>query len=293
MRKAGKYIAVLLELWKHRISVMVVFTAITSYLLATNDFDPTKIIALAIGVFLVAGGSACLNHWQERRYDALMQRTRNRPIPSGQVSATTALRLAVFSVLTGLTILYSFFGIVPTAFALSNVFWYNVIYTPLKRYTAFAIIPGSVIGAIPAFIGWSSASAPLNDVRLWILALFLFFWQIPHFWILLLKYADDYERAGYASIKHVFPIENLRWITFPWIMITTFFSLSFPIVGLIHSHMVVWLIVFVNVLLISLFVRYLFDKESSSSFRLKHVFVGINFYLLINMVAVALQRVIA
>ncbi|MGC8824552.1 MAG: protoheme IX farnesyltransferase [Bacteroidales bacterium] len=286
------YMSVVPELWKHRISVMVVFTAVTSYLLAANMVDPVLIGAIAGGVFFVAGGSASLNHWQERHFDALMERTRHRPIPAGRIRASFALWLAIVSIVVGAFVLYAFAGWFPALLALSNVFWYNVVYTPLKRYSAFAIIPGSVIGAIPAFIGWSAAEAPLNDIRVWILGLFLFFWQIPHFWILLLKYADDYERAGYASIKRVFPLEDLRWITFPWIMITTLCSLAFPIVGLISSPLVVWLIVFANLILIIMFVRYLFGKETAVPRRLRQVFLGINLYLLVNMLAVAFQRLV-
>jgi len=286
------YALVVPELWKHRISVMVVFTAITSYLLAVQSVDPIRLAVLAVGVFLVAGGSASLNHWQERNYDALMERTRHRPIPSGQITAGFALRLAIVSVLAGSSLLYAFCGWLPAILALSNVFWYNTVYTPLKRRSAFAIIPGSVIGAIPAFIGWSTANAPLTDIRLWTLGLFLFFWQIPHFWILLIKFADDYERAGYASIKRVFPVEDLRWITFPWIMITTVFSLAFPVVGLIRSSFVVWLIVSANVVLIFMFVRYLLGKETNVPRRLRQVFVGINLYLLVNMLAVTFQRIV-
>lgn len=286
------YASVIPELWKHRISVMVVFTAVTSYLLAVQTVDPVLLGAVAIGVFLVAGGSASLNHWQERNYDALMERTRHRPIPSGQITAGFALGLAVGSIVVGTLVLYTFCGWLPSLLALSNVFWYNAIYTPLKRYSAFAIIPGSVIGAIPAFIGWSATDAPLTDIRLWTLALFLFFWQIPHFWILLIKFADDYERAGYASIKRMFPVEDLRWITFPWIMITTVFSLAFPVVGLIRSSFVVWLIVLANVVLIFMFVRYLLGKEPNVPRRLRQVFVGINLYLLVNMLAVTFQRIV-
>lgn len=280
------------ELWKHRISVMVVFTAVTAYLLAVKTIDTLVLFAVGVGVFLVAGGSASLNHWQERHFDALMQRTRHRPIPSGRVNADFALWLAIGSILVGATVLFVFTGWLPAVLALSNVFWYNAVYTPLKRYTAFAIIPGSIIGAIPALIGWSAAGASLVDIRVWMLALFLFFWQIPHFWILLLKFADDYERAGYASIKRVFPLEDLRWITFPWIMITTVFSLSFPVVGLIRSTAIVWLIVFANIVLIIMFVRYLVGNETTVSQRLREVFLGINFYLLVNMLAVAFQRVV-
>lgn len=286
------YLYVVPELWKHRISTMVVFTAVTAYLLAANTVAPVLLGAIAAGVFLVAGGSASLNHWQERHFDALMERTRHRPIPSGLVKASFALGLAVVSIILGALVLYWFCGWLPALFSLSNVFWYNMVYTPLKRYSAFAIIPGSVIGAIPAFIGWSAAGAPLNDIRVWTLGLFLFFWQIPHFWILLLKYADDYERAGYASIKRVFPLEDLRWITFPWIMITTVCSLAFPVVGLISSPLVVWMIVFANLILIIMFVRYLFGTDTAVPQRLRQVFLGINLYLLVNMLAVAFQRLV-
>ncbi len=292
-RELRENISILLELWKHRIAMMVAFSAITAYLLAVKGIEITTLIGLFSGVFLMAGGAGSLNHWQEKNYDALMERTRHRPLPTGIIPSHYALFIAIISIIIGAFILYVSAGIIPALFGLSNVLWYNGIYTPLKRITPFAIIPGSVIGAIPAFIGWSAANVSLLDVRLWILSLFLFFWQIPHFWLLLIKYAEDYEKAGFASIKNAFHINHLRWIIFPWIMITTTISLTFPLFGVVNSIFAAVLIIVSNIMLIFLFIRYLLGKENTESKRLKAAFFGINLYLLLNMLVIVGQRIIA
>ncbi len=291
MKKAVEYISILLILWKHRISILVSLTAVTAFILANPQPTIIELINLSIGVFLLSGGASSLNHWQEKDYDSLMRRTKNRPLPMGIVTSQQALLIAFISVLAGSSILYIAFGVIPMLLGLLNVFWYNGMYTPLKRITPFAVIPGSLIGAVPALIGWTAANLPLNDIRIWILAIFLFIWQIPHFWILLIKYAEDYEKAGFASIRKVFNSEHIQWIVFPWIIITTIISLLFPLVGIIQSKLAIWLIIVLNIGLIISFIIYVFGSVRLKDKLLRQAFLSINFYLMLMMIVIVLNQI--
>jgi protoheme IX farnesyltransferase len=149
-----------------------------------------------------------------------MTRTKNRPVPSGKVSASSAAIAAALLILLGLACLASidrhrwmlvFFGL----FALA---WYNGIYTYLKRVTAFAVVPGALVGAVPPMIGWAAAGGAAGDPLVLLVAAFFFIWQIPHFWLLLMMRGEDYRRAGLPSPMDHFSLIQLQRITFIWIM---------------------------------------------------------------------------
>ena len=115
---------------------------------------------------------------------------------------------------------------------LLNLLWYNAIYTPLKKKTALAIIPGSLVGAIPPMIGWVAAGGYVFDPGILMIAFFFFIWQIPHFWLLLLMFNKDYERAGFPTLTKIFNHEQLSRITFVWISATAVSGILIPLYGL-------------------------------------------------------------
>ena len=126
-------------------------------------------------------------------------------------------------------------GITPTALVFLTVLWYNGVYTWLKKRTAFAAIPGALIGAIPPAIGWSAAGGRPEDPALAALCLFFFLWQVPHFWLLLFKHGDDYSRAGLPSLTRIFSARQLVHLTFIWMLVTFASSLLFWLYGLTRS----------------------------------------------------------
>jgi protoheme IX farnesyltransferase len=108
------------------------------------------------------------------------------------------------------------------------VFWYNALYTYLKRFTAFAAVPGALIGAIPPLIGYSAAGGRLGDPLILLVAIFFFIWQIPHFWLLMLMMGDQYRDAGLPAITAKFARPQLARITFTWMLATAAGGLAFP-----------------------------------------------------------------
>lgn len=217
-----------LELAKVRIAVLATASAVTGYFLAARGFS-ADIVLLVAGVFLLAGGAGALNQVQEVSIDALMLRTAGRPIPSGRMSRRTGLLIALAMLGLGLVFLASS----PAAAALGvcTVIWYNGIYTPLKRVTAFAAIPGGIVGALPPAIGWAMGGGALNDPRIVAVAFFFFVWQVPHFWLLLLRIGDDYVRAGLPTLTQLFSRGQLARIIYVWMIATVVACVSMPLFG--------------------------------------------------------------
>lgn len=215
--KLKEYLTILLELSKVRITVSVTLTTAVGYLLFKGRLDIDTLI-VSIGVFVLSCGSSAFNHFQERKYDAIMTRTMKRPIVDGRISPSQGFAIASILVLSGLWILITFTNWESFYLGLAALFWYNILYTPLKRYSSLAAIPGSIIGAIPPMIGWASAGGYLLDPTIVFLALFIFIWQIPHFWLLLLIYDEEYKKADYPTLTNIVGPVSLRRLTFIWIV---------------------------------------------------------------------------
>jgi heme o synthase len=141
-------INIIFELTKIKITLFVMLTTALGYITAAEEIN-LGIIFPALGILLVACGSAVINHLQERKTDALMKRTMNRPLPAGKISPSAALMLSLNLLISGTAVLLIVSGILAASLALLNLIWYNAIYTPLKKKNPLAIIPGSVVGAIP------------------------------------------------------------------------------------------------------------------------------------------------
>ena len=129
----------------------------------------------------------------------------------------TGLMIIVASFVVGLGFLYFGANIEAFLLGIAAIIWYNVIYTPLKRVSALAVVPGALIGAIPPAIGWVAAGGMITDPGLIVLSLFFFIWQIPHFWLLLLIYEKDYKKAGFPVLTDLFSREQFTRITYTWI----------------------------------------------------------------------------
>jgi protoheme IX farnesyltransferase len=227
-----RHIGILLELGKVRIASMSVVSVIAGYLLAAGGFE-AGILTAVLGVFLLACGASALNQWQERDLDARMKRTAARPLPSGRVTPPYALLASLSMIALGTVTLFPNW----TAMALGivTVMWYNGVYTPLKRVTAFAAVPGGLVGALPPVIGWVCAGGHILDPRILAVAFFFFIWQIPHFWLLLMRTGDDYRRAGLPSLTAVFSRPQLSRVTFVWMLATAVACLVFPLFGIANS----------------------------------------------------------
>ncbi|HEX4098596.1 MAG TPA: heme o synthase [Caulobacteraceae bacterium] len=184
------------QLLKPRVMSLVIFTALTGLFCAGVPVNPvlgaTAILCIAIG----AGASGALNMWYDADIDALMRRTRGRPVPAGRVLGADALALGVTLSLFSVMIMGLAVNLLAAGLLAFTIFFYAVVYTMwLKRATDQNIVIGGLAGALPPLVGWAAASgtAPLNA---WLLVAIIFFWTPPHFWALSLTTHDDYERAG-------------------------------------------------------------------------------------------------
>lgn len=270
----------ILSLIKYKVSIAVTFTAITGYVVYTGKFD-LQVIPLVLGIFLLAGGSSGLNEFQESEFDAKMPRTRNRPIPTGQLSPLNALLISVSFILAGLFVLYSFFNEITALLGLFNVLWYNLLYTNLKRITAFAVVPGSLVGAIPAFIGWTAAGGYVFNITIVFIAFFMFIWQIPHFWLLMVKYGKEYEQAGFPTINQTMTPESLKTIILVWIIATSVSSVMTPLF-LQDISVIFFIAIFIlNISFVAIFIKLSFGKIAEINF--KKSFISINIYMMLFM----------
>jgi protoheme IX farnesyltransferase len=177
------------------------------------------------------------------------------------------LIIVFFLTILGTFILYYWTTPLATFLGLFNMFWYNAVYTPLKTKTAYVVLPGALTGAVPPMIGWVAAGGYLFDPSIISVAVFMFLWQIPHFWLLLLKYGKEYENAGFASLTSVVNDQHAKLIIFIWVAGTAVSSLLFPLLHLISNIYVIVLLTIVNILLISFFYKVVFNRKRSFQFR--------------------------
>ena len=191
--------------------------------------------AVVAGAFVLACGSCALNQYQERRIDSLMARTAKRPIPSGRIRPGQALGLALLLILSGEGLLLFTGNAAVPLLGTVAVCWYNIVYTGLKKVSAFAVVPGALVGAIPPAMGWAAGGGRLSDPSLAALAFFFFMWQVPHFWLHLLTYGKEYAEAGLPSLSDVFSAAQLKRLTFQWLSATAVSSLLLGLCGMLES----------------------------------------------------------
>lgn len=273
-----KYLKLYMELAKVRITFAVTLTTFVGYYMVDGQVDTTLWWTL-LGIFLLASGSAALNQYQEYPLDAMMDRTKNRPIPSGAISPLHGLMVAFTLSALGSFLLYWSSGFVSMQLGILALIWYNAIYTPLKRKSAFAVVPGSVIGAIPPMVGYVAAGGNLADPQIIAFAFFMFMWQVPHFWLLVMKNGDDYRKAGFPTIADVYSENQLKSITYLWIVATAVSSMLLP---LMHVFKGTTLLVFLIISFIVVLVGFanIFRKGYTKKAIFKY-FMGINVYLLV------------
>jgi protoheme IX farnesyltransferase len=215
----SSWIKIVSELGKVRISLPIALSALVGYAMQTNLFNGDAWMLMA-GVFLMSCSSGAINHIQEYQTDALMPRTKNRPIPSGKISLKGAIIVALSFFAYGAFILLVSFPPIVFLTSFLTLLSYNAIYTPLKKVTAFAVVPGSLVGALPPFIGWFAGGGQFMDERILWVSLFFFIGQIPHFWLLLLMFGKEYSLAGFPSLNSVFTDNQIKRLSYTWILAT-------------------------------------------------------------------------
>ena len=211
-------------LTKFVLSFAVSLSALFAYMMAKGEAGTDMFIA-TFAVLLVAMGVSTLNQVQEYKEDALMDRTKHRPIASGKISPTTGLIIAAILVLLSLVLIYDLIGMTGVNLFLFSFIWYNLFYTPLKKKSALAVVPGAILGVIPPAVGWLTAGSSLNEIEFYALGIFYFVWQVPHFWLLAMLHDNSYKSAGYPTPMNLFGKEALKRLTFVWLILTMFSGL--------------------------------------------------------------------
>ncbi len=282
-------ILVLAELIKIKITFFVAFSTTAGFILYSKELS-LGIITSSLGVFLLACGSSAINHFQERKTDGLMNRTKNRPLPAGKLSERQALVIIGLLLAGGISVLYIFTNIIAVLLGVTAVIWYNVIYTPLKKKTALAVVPGALIGAIPPMVGYVSAGGYIFNFENISLALFFFIWQVPHFWLLLLLYEKDYERAGFPVLNRIFSPGQLSRITFIWIFAMAASCLAIPFFSSGKNLIIELLLIILAVWLIIKSSRLLIKHPEKLNFRF--VFKEINTFVLIVVLLISINKLV-
>jgi len=186
------------EITKMRLAISVVFSSMAGYLLGVETVDYTTLALLAFGGYFMVGASNAFNQIIEKDLDALMDRTKNRPVAAGRMSVNTAFAIASIFTILGIVILY-IINPQTAMFGAISIFLYACVYTPLKTKTPLSVFVGAIPGAIPFMLGWVAAT---NDFGIEPGTLFAiqFFWQFPHFWAIGWFLYDDYKKGGFFML---------------------------------------------------------------------------------------------
>lgn len=220
-------------LLRFRLTLLVALSAWVGSLLAGH---PGGNLGVACSVALLCAGCGVLNQVQERDLDARMQRTAERPLASGRLRPRGGLLLALGFLGVGLTGL-GVVGAVPFLLGAVAVFWYNGVYTPLKRRTALAVLPGAFCGAFPPLIGWTAAGSPPGHYVIVLLCGLLVLWQIPHFLLFVSRHRQDYLQAGLPVFSANIPAVHLRRILILWLAAVSIAALLLPAFGLLRQSL--------------------------------------------------------
>ena len=192
-----------MELVKVRLSGLVLLTTLSGFHLASRGVvDWFLLFNALVGTGLLAFGASALNQFQERHLDARMKRTAHRPLPTERMLPETALWFGAIAAALGIAYLSITVNVLTAAVGAATLLTYNLIYTPMKRFTWLNTIVGAVPGALPPVMGWTAARGSLSP-EAWMLFAVLFFWQIPHFMAIAWLYREDYERGGFVMLPHV------------------------------------------------------------------------------------------
>jgi len=186
------------EITKMRLSLSVVFSSVAGYLLGEDTISVKILILLALGGYFMVGASNAFNQIIEKDLDALMHRTKNRPVASGRMTVRTAFVIACIFTILGIVILYTI-NEQTAMFGAISIFLYTSVYTPLKTKTPLSVFVGAIPGAIPFMLGWVAATDHFGIEPGTLFAL-QFFWQFPHFWAIGWFLFEDYKRGGFFML---------------------------------------------------------------------------------------------
>jgi protoheme IX farnesyltransferase len=249
LSNSGNKLKNYLELSKLKVMIPVSLTGFTGYFLFDPHFSG-KILLITLGILLLAIAATVLNQIQEVELDKKMERTHNRPLPAQKIKVSQAIVLFVCTLFAGVSIIYFAGGPKATLIGLITIAWYNGVYTYSKRITAFAVVPGAVTGALPLLIGWVGAGGGVWDKSIIFLEFLFFIGQVPHFWLLILKYGEQYKKAGIPTITDLFNRAQINRLTYTWVISSIIAALFLCYFEIIKTGAVVVILFVASVFLI-------------------------------------------
>jgi protoheme IX farnesyltransferase len=238
-----------LQLSKLTIMLPVSLSGFTGYFIFNPHFS-IKLILVSIGILLMAISASALNQIQEATLDSKMERTLNRPIPDGRIKINNAIIFTICTLFAGTYIIYSSGNLLAALIGLFTGLWYNVIYTYLKRITAFAVFPGAITGALPPLIGWIAAGGGILDKPVIFIEFLFFTGQIPHFWLLIVRYGEEYNKAGIPALTNVLSKDQINRLTFTWVLTSVIAAMFLCYFEIIRSGLVIGILLAASVFLI-------------------------------------------
>lgn len=274
-----------LKLGKITISIPVALTGFLGYFLY-HPLPDLNAVYTIFGILLLSMGSSAINQIQERHTDARMKRTAGRPIPAGIITLPNAILFSVLCALAGTTLLMLTGFPIAAGIGVFTLLWYNLVYTPLKRITAFAVLPGALIGALPPLIGWTAAGGNPWDMQIITVGFLLFVGQMPHYWLLLLKIGNEFHKAGMPVITSLFEPRQIRNLSFIWIAATGAIVMMLPVTPIIQNRIISIVLIVAAILFLHRMFRLTYRGELMNHW--KKAFITVNlFYLLIILVLIA------
>ena len=274
-----------LELGKIKIMIPVSLTGFTGFFIYNPVFS-FSLLLVSLGILLLGISASVLNQIQEADPDSRMERTQNRPIPSQRIKPQQALIFLICNLIAGIILIYSAGNLTAVLIGLMAIVWYNGIYTYLKKITAFAVFPGAVTGALPPLIGWVSAGGGLWDKPIVFLEFLFFTGQIPHFWLLILKYGEEYEKAGIPSLTKIMSGGQISRMTFIWVVTSAIAALFLCYFQIIQTKIIIVMLLTASVFLIWQFSGLLKIQGNKDNCR-KYTVLLDSYYLLVMILLVS------
>lgn len=280
----------ILKLLKFRIAIATGISSAVGYVLSVNTVS-WEILGAFWGAFFLAAGAASMNQIQEWKFDAMMNRTKSRPIPTKFFTTREAIPLSIGFLIIGFSIiLLTMISPISLLIGLSAFIFYNGFYTPLKRVSPFATIPGALIGVIPPILGWSLGNTDFLSAQLFSLIIFLFVWQMPHFYFLLFIFEEDYRNAGFPVLTDRFSKLQISRISFFWIFTLVIVSFMLAIVDPNFSMILLIMYFIAGIALLFRIRNLMFVNNTPRYYRL--AFMQLNLYVLLVLISVSINKFI-
>jgi protoheme IX farnesyltransferase len=284
LREAARGLTSHISLAKPSLSHVMAASALTAYAARRPALELAGLETI-FWLLVLCLGAATLNNYQDRDIDRLLRRTRGRPLASGEIGSWSGLAQAAVLILAGTLGLAGASGsAVLPVIGLAAVGVYNFVYTPLKRKSVLAIIPGAVCGALPVLMGWMAAGGGLESPQLWILVVVLAVWQLPHFWLVVLENQRDYRVSGIPNMLGVLSVEQLRRLVFLWATSFVVLTLLLPLYRVTQSAVAAWVLSANALVLASVFAFFLIRPDDRASYRGLFRFLNLSLALVMGVV---------